>query len=282
MLSESMRAPTPAWGRMALGHAGAAPRATAIALPAHLTACPRRTAWVATVALHAAALMFLVASPPGASVPEVPPVRLVFVEPPPPPAAPLGTAAGAPPAVAEQLPDRAPQTRSIAKPTVAPKRVPLPRPASARKPKETAKVEPPPAAAEPVTALGTPMGSVAGVAGGVATGVVGGLPGGVPGGSGSAAIPAGNVAHPPQLIHRVAPLYSAEARRLDVSGLVVLEAILDREGKVESDVKILKSIPLLDKEAIAAVRQWRFRPARNDRGDAQRVILEIPIRFVLR
>jgi TonB family protein len=102
------------------------------------------------------------------------------------------------------------------------------------------------------------------------------------GGTGSDAVPAGNVAHPPQLLHRVAPVYSAEARRLDVSGLVLLEAILDREGRIESEIKILKSIPLLDKEAVAAVRQWRFSPARNERGDPQRVILEIPIRFVLR
>jgi protein TonB len=116
----------------------------------------------------------------------------------------------------------------------------------------------------------------------VVGGVEGGLQGGIVGGTGTDPIPVGQVAQRPQLVHRVQPLYPESARRRDVQGLVLLEAILDREGRVEPAVKVLKSIPMLDAEAVAAVRQWRFQPARNRGGDPVRVVLEIPIRFTLR
>ena len=90
------------------------------------------------------------------------------------------------------------------------------------------------------------------------------------------------VAQPPVLVHRVQPKYPQQARRQSVQGLVLLEAVLDLEGRVEPGVKVLESIPMLDDEAIAAVKRWKFKPARNRDGDPLRVIVEIPIRFVLR
>jgi protein TonB len=95
-------------------------------------------------------------------------------------------------------------------------------------------------------------------------------------------VPVGQVAQPPVLVHRVQPVYPQQARRQDIHGLVLLEAVLDRDGRVEPAVKVLESIPMLDDEAIAAVRRWRFRPARSRSGEPLRVIVEIPIRFVLR
>jgi protein TonB len=66
-----------------------------------------------------------------------------------------------------------------------------------------------------------------------------------------------------------------------VEGLVLLEAILDFEGRIEEDIRILQSIPSLDRAAIEALRRWRFRPARDRENQPVRVILEVPIRFVL-
>ena len=40
---------------------------------------------------------------------------------------------------------------------------------------------------------------------------------------------------------------------------MVLEARIDATGKV-TDAKVLRSIPLLDQAALAAVRQWRYAP----------------------
>jgi protein TonB len=129
---------------------------------------------------------------------------------------------------------------------------------------------------------GVPDGSLTQHPSGTVGGVDHGVAGGVVGGAGTGPIPVGAVAHPPVLMRRVQPAYPQAARRQGIEGLVLLEAVLDRDGRVEPEIKILQSIQGLDAEAIAAVRQWYFRPARDRSGATRRVILEIPIRFVLR
>jgi protein TonB len=42
-----------------------------------------------------------------------------------------------------------------------------------------------------------------------------------------------------------------------VEGIVILEAVIGEEGAVR-DVRVLRSVPLLDAAAIDAVRQWRL------------------------
>ncbi len=83
-------------------------------------------------------------------------------------------------------------------------------------------------------------------------------------------------------MHRVLPDYPPRARARRIEGQVMLEVILDREGRIEDDVRVLRSIPELDDAAIAAVRQWRFRPARDAAGQPVRVRMDVPIQFVLR
>ena len=64
----------------------------------------------------------------------------------------------------------------------------------------------------------------------------------------------------PVLISRVEPVYPAEAREHGVSGLVIVEAVIDREGKVR-EVRILKPLPFgVDQAAADAVKQWKFSP----------------------
>jgi protein TonB len=67
-----------------------------------------------------------------------------------------------------------------------------------------------------------------------------------------------------------------------MEGLVRLEAILNREGRIEREIKVLESIPLLDEAASTALRQWRFTPALDSNGRPVRVILEVPFRFALK
>jgi periplasmic protein TonB len=268
-------------------------------LPATLASRAYGPALVIAIAAHLL-LVGLALLPASAPPVEEAPVRLVFVEPPPPPAAPLGAPSGA--GTAAMQPDSAPEPAPVALEPEPPKPVePEPdrlRRADADKKKKPdqpkPRRKPQPAAAKPVEAAPAPAppadvapgiasGAVGGQAGGVAGGVAGGIAGGVVGGTGSGPVPVGQVANPPSLVHRVAPVYPDEARRRDVEGLVVVEAVLDRDGRIESDsVKIIRSIALLDDAALAAVRQWRFRPARDDQGRSLRVILEVPIRFVLR
>lgn len=113
-------------------------------------------------------------------------------------------------------------------------------------------------------------------------GAVGGAPGGAVGGIGDAPLPLRDVAAPPELLERVIPEYPPRARAMQIEGQVTLEVVLDRDGRVEETVRVLRSVPALDAAAIAAVRRWRFRPARGRDGRPVRVVMEVPVRFVLR
>jgi protein TonB len=53
----------------------------------------------------------------------------------------------------------------------------------------------------------------------------------------------------------------------------------DRQGRVEN-VEILRSIPLLDRAAIAAVRQWRYSPLLLN-GRPERFVLTVTVSFSL-
>jgi protein TonB len=78
----------------------------------------------------------------------------------------------------------------------------------------------------------------------------------------------------------VAPTYPAIARSARVQGVVILEAVLDAAGRVQS-VSVLRSIPLLDQAAVDAVRQWRFTPALLN-GEAVPVVMTVTVNFTLR
>jgi len=68
---------------------------------------------------------------------------------------------------------------------------------------------------------------------------------------------------PPKIVARVEPVYPPEAKAQGIRGVVILEVRIDKTGQV-TDVKILRSIPVLDQAAIDAVRQWRFEPQPNE------------------
>jgi len=83
----------------------------------------------------------------------------------------------------------------------------------------------------------------------------------------------------PKRISQVAPEYPELARRAGVQGTVILEAILDATGRVES-VRVLRSQPLLDDAAIRAVRQWRYSPTELN-GVPVPVLMTITVNFHL-
>jgi TonB family protein len=64
----------------------------------------------------------------------------------------------------------------------------------------------------------------------------------------------------PKLVKKVDPVYPDEAKEAGVEGAVVVGGITDENGKV-IDAKILKGAhELLNKAAVAAVKQWEYKP----------------------
>ena len=90
---------------------------------------------------------------------------------------------------------------------------------------------------------------------------IGDTNGGTPG------IAEGRPGHPltlPQLIYKVEPEFSEEARKAKYSGMVVLTIEVDTNGRARA-FRILHSPGLgLDQKAIEAVKEWRFRPGYQD------------------
>jgi protein TonB len=93
-----------------------------------------------------------------------------------------------------------------------------------------------------------------------------GLEGGVIGGVSNAppAPPAevvriGGSMKTPRLARRVEPEYPEVAQRAAIEGIVILEATVGEDGRVDG-VKVLRSQSLLEQAAIAAVKQWQYEP----------------------
>jgi TonB family protein len=75
--------------------------------------------------------------------------------------------------------------------------------------------------------------------------------------------------------------YTEDARRRGISGEVVLEIVVRRDGGV-GDVRVLQGLGAgLDQRAVQAVRQWKFDPARL-KGTPVDVLVEVAVEFVLR
>lgn len=82
----------------------------------------------------------------------------------------------------------------------------------------------------------------------------------------------------PEKIHHVSPEYPELARRAELGGVVILEAIVSQTGNV-TDVHVLRGLGLgLDEAAITAVRQWRFSPTLVD-GEPVEVLLTVTVHF---
>jgi protein TonB len=85
---------------------------------------------------------------------------------------------------------------------------------------------------------------------------------------------------PPVLTYKVEPIYTEEARGARISGIVILEAVIDRNGFVK-DVTVLKPLPAgLSEAAVDAVKQWTFKPA-TFKGEPVDVIFNLTVNFRL-
>jgi protein TonB len=82
----------------------------------------------------------------------------------------------------------------------------------------------------------------------------------------------------PELIHQVQPRYTEIARRAAIQGTVIVEAVIDEEGRV-TNVRLIRGLPMgLDREALEAIQQWRFKPAMSG-GRAVKVYYTLTVNF---
>jgi protein TonB len=84
---------------------------------------------------------------------------------------------------------------------------------------------------------------------------------------------------PPLKIKDSKPVYPPEARRAKVQGVVIVEATVGTDGKV-SATKVLRSIPLLNDEAIRVVKAREYKPTVVN-GVTVAVIITVPVIFTL-
>jgi periplasmic protein TonB len=81
------------------------------------------------------------------------------------------------------------------------------------------------------------------------------------------------------LIHKVQPQYPKLAQITHVSGTVQLRAIIGTDGRIR-ELEVLSGNALLQPAAVAAVREWRYRPTLLN-GQAVEVETLITVNFVL-
>ncbi len=133
------------------------------------------------------------------------------------------------------------------------------------------------------------VGVVGGVPGGIPGGQAGGVLGGIIGGTGSALPPppkaapsrirvGGNVAAA-KLIRQVTPVYPTIAKTAHISGTVILHAIIAKDGTIQ-ELTYVSGPPLLMRNAMDAVRQWRYNPTLLN-GEPVEVDTTISVVFTL-
>jgi len=83
----------------------------------------------------------------------------------------------------------------------------------------------------------------------------------------------------PEAVSKVQPVYPEIARDAGVDGTVLVQALVGKDGKVK-DTRVVKSIKMLDDSAVAAVKQWVFKPALSNNKPVA-VWVAVPVKFSL-
>jgi TonB family protein len=94
-----------------------------------------------------------------------------------------------------------------------------------------------------------------------------------------APLPVGGDVAAAKQISTVAPVYPAMARTQRVSGNVVVDALIDANGRVAT-MKVLSGPVLLHQAAMDALKQWKYQPATLD-GKPTSMHLNVTIQFRL-
>ena len=96
----------------------------------------------------------------------------------------------------------------------------------------------------------------------------------------SGPVPIGGNIKPPARTKYVMPVYPDIARVNRVEGVVILEAVIGADGKVAS-ARVLRSNPLLEHAALAAVSAWEYSPTLLN-GRPTPVVMTVTVAFTLK
>jgi TonB family protein len=94
-----------------------------------------------------------------------------------------------------------------------------------------------------------------------------------------APLPVGGDVKQAELISKVSPVYPALAKNQHVSGNVLVDALIDANGKVTT-MKVISGPALLHQAAMDALRQWKYQPATLD-GKPVPMHLTVTLQFRL-
>ena len=89
----------------------------------------------------------------------------------------------------------------------------------------------------------------------------------------------GGVIAAPTRIKDALPVYPSLALSVKAQGDVIIEATIGPDGKVQN-AKVLRSVPLLDQAAVAAVMAWEYTPTLLN-GQPVPIIMTVTVRFRL-
>ncbi|KKT82200.1 MAG: hypothetical protein A2925_03655 [Candidatus Yanofskybacteria bacterium RIFCSPLOWO2_01_FULL_44_22] len=84
----------------------------------------------------------------------------------------------------------------------------------------------------------------------------------------------------PKLIKYIEPDYPKTATDARIEGTVIIDAIIGKDGKIRN-VKIVQSVPMLDRAALEAVKQWQYTPT-IVKGEPVEILLTVTVYFVLK
>lgn len=93
----------------------------------------------------------------------------------------------------------------------------------------------------------------------------------------SAPIRVGGKILPPRLVSSVLPIYPEIAQQARVTGTVVIDTTVDKNGNV-SKMRVISGPELLRAAALSALRQWKYQPSRLD-GEPISIQMIVSIQF---
>lgn len=127
---------------------------------------------------------------------------------------------------------------------------------------------------------GGPNGFGFGLGGGIGSGHGTGQGPGSTSGFGGGVMSVGGGVSAPEVIHSVQPQFTPEARSQNHQGVVAVQLIVDTQGFPQA-VRVVRSLGMgLDEEAIAAVKQYRFRPAKYEgRSVSVQMVIDVDFRL---